>query len=289
MNQILGDYVKLTKPLIMSLLLVTALGGMVFAAEGWPDIRLVMAVLVGGALASGGASALNHAMEPELDRRMRRTGDRPVASERISVKSATLFGLTLNGLSFAVLYWQANLLAAAIAMAGSVLYVGFYTYMLKQSTIHNIVVGGIGGAVPPLVGWAAVSGTVELEGIFLLAIIFFWTPPHFWALALLIRDDYEAARVPMLPVIKGNDVTATWMFAYAILLIPLSCLLYFANSSLGFMYLGVAALLGVGFVWYCWKLIKSNTRASAASVYKFSLLYLPVLFVVIMIDASLSI
>ena len=289
MNQILGDYVKLTKPLIMSLLLVTALGGMVFAAEGWPDIRLVMAVLVGGALASGGASALNHAMEPELDRRMRRTGDRPVASERISVKSATLFGLALNVLSFAVLYWQANLLAAAIAMAGSVLYVGFYTYMLKQSTIHNIVVGGIGGAVPPLVGWAAVSGTVELEGIFLLAIIFFWTPPHFWALALLIRDDYEAARVPMLPVIKGNDVTATWMFAYAILLIPLSCLLYFANSSLGFMYLGVAALLGVGFVWYCWKLIKSNTRASAASVYKFSLLYLPVLFVVIMIDASLSI
>ena len=289
MNQILGDYVKLTKPLIMSLLLVTALGGMVFAAEGWPDIRLVMAVLVGGALASGGASALNHAMEPELDRRMRRTGDRPVASERISVKSATLFGLALNGLSFAVLYWQANLLAGAIAMAGSVLYVGFYTYMLKQSTIHNIVVGGIGGAVPPLVGWAAVSGTVELEGIFLLAIIFFWTPPHFWALALLIRDDYEAARVPMLPVIKGNDVTATWMFAYAILLIPLSCLLYFANSSLGFMYLGVAALLGVGFVWYCWKLIKSNTRASAASVYKFSLLYLPVLFVVIMIDASLSI
>tara|TARA_B100000029_G_scaffold512568_1_gene609569 strand:- start:261 stop:1130 length:870 start_codon:yes stop_codon:yes gene_type:complete len=289
MNQILGDYVKLTKPLIMSLLLVTALGGMVFAAEGWPDIRLVMVVLVGGALASGGASALNHAMEPELDRRMRRTGDRPVASERVSVKSATLFGLALNGLSFAVLYWQANLLAAAIAMAGSVLYVGFYTYMLKQSTIHNIVVGGIGGAVPPLVGWAAVSGTVELEGIFLLAIIFFWTPPHFWALALLIRDDYEAARVPMLPVIKGNDVTATWMFAYAILLIPLSCLLYFANSSLGFMYLGVAALLGVGFVWYCWKLIKSNTRASAASVYKFSLLYLPVLFVVIMIDASLSI
>ena len=289
MNQILGDYVKLTKPLIMSLLLVTALGGMVFAAEGWPDIRLVMAVLVGGALASGGASALNHAMEPELDRRMRRTGDRPVASERISVKSATLFGLALNGLSFAVLYWQANLLAGAIAMAGSVLYVGFYTYMLKQSTIHNIVVGGIGGAVPPLVGWAAVSGTVELEGIFLLAIIFFWTPPHFWALALLIRDDYEAARVPMLPVIKGNDVTATWMFAYAILLIPLSCLLYFANSSLGFMYLGVAALLGVGFVWYCWNLIKSNTRASAASVYKFSLLYLPVLFLVIMIDASLSI
>ena len=138
MNQILGDYVKLTKPLIMSLLLVTALGGMVFAAEGWPDIRLVMAVLVGGALASGGASALNHAMEPELDRRMRRTGDRPVASERISVKSATLFGLALNGLSFAVLYWQANLLAAAIAMAGSVLYVGFYTYMLKQSTIHNL-------------------------------------------------------------------------------------------------------------------------------------------------------
>ncbi len=289
MNQILGDYVKLTKPLIMSLLLVTALGGMVFAAEGWPDIRLVMVVLVGGALASGGASALNHAMEPELDRRMRRTGDRPVASERISVKSATLFGLALNGLSFAVLYWQANLLAGAIAMAGSVLYVGFYTYMLKQSTIHNIVVGGIGGAVPPLVGWAAVSGTVELEGIFLLAIIFFWTPPHFWALALLIRDDYEAARVPMLPVIKGNDVTATWMFAYAILLIPLSCLLYFANSSLGFMYLGVAALLGVGFVWYCWNLIKSNTRASAASVYKFSLLYLPVLFLVIMIDASLSI
>ena len=289
MNQILGDYVKLTKPLIMSLLLVTALGGMVFAAEGWPDIRLVMAELVGGALASGGASALNHAMEPELDRRMRRTGDRPVASERISVKSATLFGLALNGLSFAVLYWQANLLAAAIAMAGSVLYVGFYTYMLKQSTIHNIVVGGIGGAVPPLVGWAAVSGTVELEGIFLLAIIFFWTPPHFWALALLIRDDYEAARVPMLPVIKGNDVTATWMFAYAILLIPLSCLLYFANSSLGFMYLGVAALLGVGFVWYCWKLIKSNTRASAASVYKFTLMYLPVRFVVIMIDASLSI
>lgn len=289
MKQILNDYIKLTKPLIMSLLLVTAVGGMVFAERGWPDTRLVIVVLVGGALASGGASALNHAMEPKLDRMMRRTGNRPVASERVSVRSATLFGLTLNVLSFIVLYWQANILAAAIAIAGSILYVGFYTYLLKRSTIHNIIVGGIGGAVPPLVGWAAVNNSIELSGIFLLAIIFFWTPPHFWALALLIREDYEAARVPMLPVIKGESTTATWMLAYAVLLIPLSVLLYFTDDSLGVIYLGVSGLMGAGFVWYCVKLTKMNTRASAAAVYKFSLLYLPVIFVVIMVDASLGI
>ena len=289
MKQVAKDYIKLTKPWIMSLLLVTALGGMVLAAEGWPGSRLVAVVLIGGALASGGASALNHAMEPGLDRRMNRTGNRPVASERVSVRSATLFGLVLNVLSFIVLWWQANLLAAMIAIGGSVLYIGFYTYILKRSTIHNIVVGGIGGAFPPLVGWAAVSSNIELSGIFLLAIVFFWTPPHFWALALLIRDDYEAGEIPMLPVIKGDSITATWMLAYAMLLIPLTWLLYFANSSLGLIYLGVAVFLGLGFVWYCWKLIRVNNRTSAAGVYKFSLLYLPVLFTVIMVDASLKI
>jgi protoheme IX farnesyltransferase len=288
MSQIFRDYIKLTKPWIMSLLLVTALGGMVLAAEGWPETRLVIAVLVGGALASGGASALNHAMEPELDRRMRRTGNRPVANNRISVRRATLFGVTLNLLSFIVLYWEANLLAAALTIGGSVLYIGFYTYILKRSTIHNIVVGGIGGALPPLVGWAAVNGNIELSGMFLLAIVFFWTPPHFWALALLIRDDYEAAKVPMLPVIKGESVTAVWMLAYAILLIPLTWLLYFANASLGLLYLATSGFLGIGFIWYCWKLIKVNTRTSAAGVYKFSLLYLPGVFIVIMIDASFN-
>ena len=289
MNQTAKDYIRLTKPWIMSLLLVTALAGMVLAAQGWPGTYLVFVVLAGGALASGGASALNHAMEPELDRRMRRTGNRPVASARISVRRATAFGLALNIASFILLYWQANLLSAIIAIAGSVLYVGFYTYMVKQSTIHNIVVGGIGGAVPPLVGWAAVTNSVELSGVFLLAIVFFWTPPHFWALALLIRDDYAAAKVPMLPVIKGESITALWMFAYAVLLIPLTSLLYFANSSLGALYLVGAIILGLGFTWYCWKLIRENTRVSAAGVYKFSLLYLPVIFVVIMIDGALSI
>jgi len=289
MNQATKDYIKLTKPWIMSLLLVTALGGMVLAAQGWPGTVLVLVVLGGGALASGGASALNHAMEPELDRRMRRTANRPVASERVSVRKATVFGLTLNILSFLLLYWQANLLSAMIAIAGSVLYVGFYTYILKRSTIHNIVVGGIGGALQPQVGWDAVSNNVELSGVFLLAIVFFWTPPHFWALALMIRDDYAAAKVPMLPVIKGEAITALWMFAYAVLLIPLTLLLYFANASLGALYLGGSAILGLGFTWYCWKLIRENNRASAVSVYKFSLLYLPAIFVVIMIDGALSI
>ncbi|MDE2801498.1 MAG: heme o synthase, partial [Chloroflexota bacterium] len=172
------DYVALTKPRVMSLLLVTAFGGMVLAAEGLPGAGLIATVILGGALASGGASALNHWLDRDIDQKMERTSTRPVASERVSGRQALVFGLVLNVLAFALLWWGANLLAALLAMAGSVFYVLVYTKWLKRSTAQNIVVGGAAGAVPPLVGWAAVTGGLTLPAFYLFAIIFFWTPPH---------------------------------------------------------------------------------------------------------------
>lgn len=283
----LGDYILLTKPWIMSLLLVTALGGAILAAEGMPPWRVLVAVLLGGALASGGASALNHYMDQDIDQHMKRTRLRPVANKRIPPNHAAIFGLTLNVLSFALLWNWANLLAALLAMGGSVFYILVYTSWLKRSTTQNIVIGGAAGAVPPLVGWAAVTGGLGLPALFLFAIIFYWTPPHFWALALLIQKDYAEAKVPMLPVIEGEESTRKSIFLYTLILSAITILFYATTQSLGILYLGGALLLGGFFIAYATQLLRHADRLYAVRLYKYSQLYLALLFLLIMVDSSI--
>ncbi len=287
LRAIIGDYVALTKPRVMSLLLVTAFGGMVLAAEGLPGAGLIATVIIGGALASGGASSLNHWLDRDIDRRMARTSTRPVASERVTGRQALVFGLVLNVLAFALLWWGANLLAAGLAMAGSVFYVLVYTKWLKRSTTQNIVVGGAAGAVPPLVGWAAVTGGLTLPAFYLFAIIFFWTPPHFWALALLIRKDYAEAGVPMLPVVAGEASTRRHILLYTVALLMLTVLLGIATESLGMVYFISAIGLGLGFIAYAVRLFRQAGERAAAPIYRYSLLYLALLFAVIMGDGAL--
>ena len=284
-----SDLVALTKPSIMSLLLLTALGGMFLASRGVPSFDVLAATLVGGAAASGGASSLNHYFDRDIDEQMRRTRRRPLPSQRVPDEWAIGIGISLNVIAFAVLAIWTNVLAAALALAGTLFYIFIYTLWLKRTTVQNIVIGGAAGAIPPLVGWAAVTGSLDLEAWLLFAIVFFWTPAHFWALALLIRDDYARAGIPMLPVVRGDEAATFGIFTYALSLIPLSLLLFVAGG-LGLVYLVAAIALGVVFVVYAVRLMRAaveRRRALARGVYVYSLLYLALLFVAIMVDSSL--
>jgi protoheme IX farnesyltransferase len=283
------DLIALTKPAIMSLLLLTALGGMFLAQRGVPPFGLLAATIIGGAAASGGAASLNHYFDRDIDERMRRTRKRPLPAHRVSTKVAIWWGIGLNVVAFIVLAVFTNLLAAALAIGGTVFYILVYTLWLKRSTAQNIVIGGAAGAIPPLVGWAAITGSLDLAAWLLFAIIFFWTPAHFWALALLIRDDYERAGIPMLPVVRGDEATAWNILAYAASLLPLTLLL-FIIGGLGYVYLAAAIILGALFIAYAFRLLRSGTvrrRAMARAVYLYSLLYLALLFVAIMVDSTL--
>ncbi|HEX9267946.1 MAG TPA: heme o synthase [Candidatus Limnocylindria bacterium] len=283
------DLISLTKPAIMSLLLLTALGGMFLAQRGVPSFGLLAATLIGGAAASGGAASLNHYFDRDIDERMRRTRKRPLPAHRISTGVAIWWGIALNVVAFTVLAVFTNLLAAALALGGTVFYILVYTIWLKRSTAQNIVIGGAAGAIPPLVGWAAITGSLDLAAWLLFAIIFFWTPAHFWALALLIRDDYERAGVPMLPVVRGDEATAWNILAYAASLLPLTLLL-FIIGGLGYLYLAAAIILGALFIGYAFRLLRGGAirrRAMARAVYLYSLLYLALLFVAIMVDSTL--
>src|SRR6266850_669592 len=288
-RELVSDMVALTKPAIMSLLLLTAIGAMFLAARGVPPFSLLAATIVGGAAASGGASALNHYFDRDIDELMRRTRRRPLPSHRVPVEWAVGLGIVLNIIAFAVLALFANILAAALAIAGTLFYILVYTLWLKRSTVQNIVIGGAAGAIPPLVGWAAVTGSLDLSAWLLFAIIFFWTPAHFWALALLISDDYKRAGIPMLPVVRGEKATTWGIFTYALSLIPLSLLL-FLGGGLGPVYLVAAVGLGLVFVGWSVRLIRAaaaRRRAIARGLYVYSLLYLALLFVAIMVDSSL--
>ncbi|MEE8363881.1 MAG: heme o synthase [Dehalococcoidia bacterium] len=287
-SSVFRDYVTLTKPRVMALLLLTTVTGMVLAARGFPAGDVFIAVLAGGACASGGAGALNHWLERDLDRRMRRTSARPVASGRIPARRALVFGLALNVGSFALLYVWANLLAAALALAGTLIYVFIYTLWLKRSTIQNIVIGGAAGAIPPLVGWAAVTGGLNLSAWYLFTIIFFWTPPHFWALALMIRDDYRAAGIPMLPAVAGRTMTHWSILLYTVLLLALTALFTVATDQLGMIYLSAALVLGVLFVGFAARLFWDSSRPAVLGLYKYSLLYLALLFLFVMLDGSIA-
>ena len=278
------DYVTLTKPRIMALLLLTGACGMVVGARGLPSLDLFVPTMVGLALACGGASALNHVLDADIDRLMgKRTEKRPVAAGRIDAGRALEFGLTLSAFSFVLLASTVNVVTAALALAGNLFYVVVYTRWLKRSTPQNIVIGGAAGAVPPLVGWAAATGNLALPALFLFLIVFFWTPPHFWALALLLRDNYAAANVPMLPVVRGERETIRQIVVYTLVLIAIT-LLPFAWGTLGVLYAVAALALGGLFLALTLHLRRNATRKSAAFLFHYSLLYLALLFVAMAID-----
>jgi protoheme IX farnesyltransferase len=280
------DYVTLTKPRIMSLLVLTSVCAMFAAAGGDPEPLRLAALIVGGALACGGASALNHVLDRDIDRLMgTRTSARPVATGRISPRRATVFGLTLSALSFAVMAPLTGLLAAGLAVAGGAFYVLVYTVWLKRSTSQNIVIGGAAGAIPPLAGWAAAHGSLRLGALFLFGIVLLWTPPHFWALALLLEPHYRAARVPMLPVVRGPGATSAQVLVYSILLLAVT-LVPGVTGTFGALYLASAATLGAVLCALAWRLWRATTPARAALLFHCSLLYLALLFLAVAVDAA---
>jgi heme o synthase len=260
---------------------------MFVGAQGVPSLSTFAVTMVGLALACGGASALNHVLDRDLDRLMRRTGHRPVAEERVTPARALEFGLALSAFSFVLLASRVNVLTAVLALVGNVFYVLVYTRWLKRSTPQNIVIGGAAGAVPPLVGWAAATGNLTVPALFLFLIVFFWTPPHFWALALLIKRDYEAARIPMLPVVRGDRETARQIVWYSVVLVAVT-LLPFAWRTVGVVYLAAALLLGAAFLRLAWRLRRETTPARARALFKFSLVYLALLFVLMALDPILG-
>ncbi len=283
----LRNYIRLTKPQIVGMVAFTALGGLFLASAGAPDPVLVMLVLGGGSLAAGGANAINHYLDRDIDERMRRTRQRPVVVGSISPANALWFGIALNAIAFVVLTTMVNSLAAMLTLGATLFYVFVYTRGLKRTTPSNIVIGGAAGAIPPMVGWAAVTGGVGLPALYMFAIIFFWTPPHFWALALLLKDDYTSAGVPMLPVVAGVRETKRSIFLYTLLLLALTAM-FFTTRAVGWIYLGGAVALGIGFVWHAWRLMRQPGIAAARTTYLYSLAYLALIFLLIVIDSVVA-
>jgi len=279
----LADLVELTKPRIALLVLITCAGAMVWAAGGVPHVDVALGTLAGMALASGGSGALNHAIDRDIDAVMTRTQARPVAAGRIAPRTAAAFGILLTTLGVSSVALGGGLLAAALTLAGSLFYVVVYTIVLKRRTPQNIVIGGAAGAVPPLVGWAAVTGSLALAPIVMFAIIFLWTPPHFWALAILKREDYARARVPMLPVVASPRSTALQILAYTVVLAAVS-LVPVATGELGIVYLAAAVALGGRFVQLALRVLRAGTAIAARKLFLFSLLYLAALFAAMAAD-----
>ena len=278
----LRDYLTLTKPKVQSLLLFITVTTMYVAGD--PSIGLVFLTCLGGALSAGGAGAVNHAVDRDIDRRMARTADRPVAAGRISPRAAISFGALLACASFALLALAVNPLAATLSLSGFLGYVFVYTLWLKRRTPQNIVIGGAAGAVPPLVAWAAVTGGLSGTAFYLFAIVFFWTPPHFWALSLLMKDEYAKVGVPMLPVVRGERETRRQILLYTVLLYAVTQL-PFCAGGFNAEYLVASMGLGAGFIYCSTKLLRTADRRWALRTYLFSLAYLALLFLAMAIDA----
>jgi protoheme IX farnesyltransferase len=274
-------YIELMKLRIIELLLITTLPAMVAAAGGWPGWWLVFATLLGGTLSSAGANAINQAIDRDIDKLMSRTKGRPLPTDRVSTQAVVVFGVGLGVAGFVWLWLTTNLLAANLSTAGLLFYVLVYSLLLKRKTTQNIVIGGAAGAVPALVGWAAVTDTVALPAWIMFAIVFFWTPPHFWALAIRYRDDYEKAGVPMLPVVVGEQRAMEHMLAYTVALVG-TTLLLFATGPVGWIYLTVATLAGAGFLIGTW-MLRGHPEA-AMKYFGYSNVYLSVVFVAIAAD-----
>jgi protoheme IX farnesyltransferase len=281
-RQVVSDYVEMTKPKVQSLLLFTTVTTMYVAGD--PSIGLVALTCLGGYLSAGGAGAVNHWFDRDIDASMARTADRPVASGRVSPNAALVYGLTLAALAVIVLAVGVNPLAAALSFSGFLGYTLVYTVWLKRSTPQNIVIGGAAGAVPPLVGWAAATGSLSWTAVYLFAIVFYWTPPHFWALSLLMKDEYAKVGVPMMPVVRGEKETRKQIVLYSVLLYAITQL-PFCAGEFGVPYLVGSVSLGALFIYGAVRLYRRADRRSALQLYLFSLLYLALLFAAMVVDA----
>ena len=271
-------YFALTKPRIIELLLVTTIPPMIVAERGVPSLWLMFATLFGGALGAGGANAINCYVDRDIDQLMTRTKRRPLPLHKVAPKNAVIFGSALGMIAFFFLWATVNLLSAALVVAALLFYVFVYTIGMKRWTPQNIVIGGAAGAVPALVGWSAVTGTLEMPALVLFAIVFYWTPPHFWALSLRYEKEYAAAGVPMMPVVYGKEETSKHILLYTFLLFAM-CLALYSVAQLGFVYLGSALVLNGIFVWYAVKLYKKPQPRVAWGLFKYSIYYLALLFI----------
>jgi protoheme IX farnesyltransferase len=286
-------YVALTKPRIIELLLVTTVPAMILAARGIPRLDLIFWTLVGGTLAAGSANAINCYLDRDIDLLMVRTRRRPLPAHEVEPERAVVFGLVLGVVAFVVLTYFVNLLAAFLAMLAIAFYVIVYTMVMKRTTPQNIVIGGAAGALPPVIGWAAVTGDIGLPALVLFALVFYWTPPHFWALSLRIAKDYAAAGVPMLPVVRGVPETTRQIALYTILLVAISLIL-FAVARMGVVYLAAAVILGAIFLWQAYRLWRVGTSpegstAGAIRLYKYSITYLSLLFLAVAVDTIMAV
>lgn len=285
-RQRMKDFFALSKPLIVGLLLITTYGGLVIGGKAWPPFSLTVWTLIGGALAAGGSSALNQYIDRELDKNMQRTAKRPLADGRLTDAEGLSFGIALSLISYYLLACFVNGLAALLSLAGIIYYVILYSLWLKKATVQNIVIGGGAGAIPPMVGYAAATGTLDWTAWILFAIIFMWTPPHFWALAIVRQKDYERAGVPMLPVVRGEMETRKQILIYTVELVAVTLLLPILNLA-GNVYLVASLILGGALLYAAWAVWKEGGNKVAWRMYKWSSSYLVFIFVAIMLDAVL--
>ena len=283
-RQVAADYFELTKPKVQTLLLFTTITSMEIA--GNPKVSKIALCCLGGYLSAGGAGAVNHWYDRDIDAQMKRTATRPVPAGRISPRAALTFGIALATLSFVLMWVTLGLLPAALALSGFVGYVGIYTMWLKRSTPQNIVIGGAAGAVPPLVGWAATRGSLSWTAVYLFAIVFYWTPPHFWALSLLMKDEYAKVSIPMMPVVRGERETRRQILLYTLLLYAVTQL-PFCAGEFGGLYLAASMLLGLAFIGGAVALYRRADRRTALRLYLFSLAYLALLFGAMVADVKL--
>jgi protoheme IX farnesyltransferase len=279
----LGAYVALTKPRIIELLLITTLPTMIVAQRGLPPVWLMLATLLGGALAAGGANAINMFVDRDIDKLMHRTRKRPLVTGAVAPRNALIFAVSLEVVAFVELWAWVNLLSAVLAISATLFYVFVYTLWLKRTSSQNIVIGGAAGAVPVLVGWAAVTDSLSWTPIVMFAIIFVWTPPHFWALAVKYKEDYQAAHIPMLPAVASFKRTAQEILVYSVILVGVSLLLAWV-ASLGLVYVVSASALGLGFIGLAVRLWRRATPKAAMQLFSYSITYLTLLFVCMAID-----
>jgi heme o synthase len=285
LTEVIKSYYQLTKPRIIPLLLITTAASMWIAADGRVDPFLLLVTLLGGTLAAASAQVMNCIYDQDIDYTMTRTRQRPIPSGKVQPRHALIFATVLGVLSFSLLTIFANLLAAMLAMSGIVFYMLIYTHWLKRHTTQNIVIGGAAGSIPPLVGWAAVTGDLGLMPWLLFALIFLWTPPHFWALALMIKEDYAEVGIPMLPVVAGEEATVKQIWIYSCLMVPCSLMLIYPFGNLGIIYGAIAIYLGYKFLYKAWELKQEPTsNPLARGMFKYSIFYMMLLCVAMIID-----
>ncbi|NQZ09204.1 MAG: protoheme IX farnesyltransferase [Algicola sp.] len=283
LKDLFNDYLELTKPKVVALLVLTAVVGMILATPKDPSIGLVFWSILGIGFLSSAAAAINHIVDYQIDAKMARTHNRPLAKGRVAMKNAGIFAFILALVGFAALALFVNMITAWLTLAGLLGYAVFYTMYLKRATPQNIVIGGLAGAIPPLLGWTAMTGEIHGHALLLVIIVFIWTPPHFWALAIHRRDDYAKVNMPMLPVTHGIEFTKNAIFMYTVLL-TVVCLLPYLVGMSGVIYLVVSFVLNIWFLWYAWKLKFAPRESTAWDMFKFSIWHLMVIFVVLIID-----